>query len=84
VVAHKLLGRHRHRPPAGTRPRRGARLRGSDLTLIATAISELARNIIEYATAGEIVLSHDATNGRRASSSSPRTRDPVFPTCPGP
>src|SRR3979490_2443303 len=37
---------------------------GSDLTLIATAISELARNIIEYATAVEIVLSHDATNGR--------------------
>jgi serine/threonine-protein kinase RsbT len=37
---------------------------GSDLTLIATAISELARNIIEYATAGEIVLSHEDTNGR--------------------
>lgn len=28
----------------------------SELTLIATAISELARNIIEYATFGEIVL----------------------------
>jgi serine/threonine-protein kinase RsbT len=37
---------------------------GSDLTLIATAISELARNIIEYATAGEIVLSHEDTDGR--------------------
>ncbi|HVD76252.1 MAG TPA: ATP-binding protein, partial [Vicinamibacteria bacterium] len=36
----------------------------SDLTLIATAISELARNIIEYATAGEIVLSHEDTDGR--------------------
>ncbi len=30
---------------------------GSDLTLIATAISELARNMIVYAERGEIVLS---------------------------
>ncbi len=30
---------------------------GSDLTLIATAISEVARNIVEYAGHGEIVLS---------------------------
>jgi serine/threonine-protein kinase RsbT len=30
---------------------------GSDLTLIATALSELARNIVEYARQGEIVLS---------------------------
>jgi len=37
---------------------------GSDLTLIATAISELARNIIEYATTGEIVLSHEDADGR--------------------
>ncbi|PYQ04852.1 MAG: ATP-binding protein [Acidobacteria bacterium] len=37
---------------------------GSDLTLIATAISELARNIIEYATSGQIVLSPEAGNGR--------------------
>ena len=29
---------------------------GSDLTVIATAISELARNIIEYATTGAIVM----------------------------
>jgi serine/threonine-protein kinase RsbT len=29
---------------------------GSDLTVIATAISEIARNIIEYAGSGEIVL----------------------------
>jgi serine/threonine-protein kinase RsbT len=28
----------------------------SDLTLIATAISELARNIVSYATRGEIIL----------------------------
>ena len=29
---------------------------GSDLTVIATAISELARNIVEYAGNGEIIL----------------------------
>ena len=37
---------------------------GSDLTLIATAISELARNIVEYAGKGEIVLAL-LTNGTR-------------------
>ena len=37
---------------------------GSDLTVIATAISELARNIIEYATTGEIVLSQEDSDGR--------------------
>ncbi len=30
---------------------------GSDLTVVATAISEVARNIVEYAGQGEIVLS---------------------------
>ena len=30
---------------------------GSDLTLVATAISEVARNILEYAGGGEIALS---------------------------
>lgn len=29
---------------------------GSDLTLIATAISEVARNIVEYARSGEIIF----------------------------
>ena len=29
---------------------------GSDLTVIATAISEVARNIVEYARTGEIIL----------------------------
>jgi serine/threonine-protein kinase RsbT len=37
---------------------------GSDLTVIATAISELARNIIEYATKGEIALSLVEKSGR--------------------
>ncbi len=38
---------------------------GCDLTLIATAISEVARNIIVYAERGEIVLSAVADGGRR-------------------
>jgi serine/threonine-protein kinase RsbT len=36
----------------------------SNLTLIATAISELARNILLYARRGEIVLSRLEENGR--------------------
>ncbi len=38
---------------------------GSDLTLIATAISELARNMIVYAERGEIVLSVTRNGARR-------------------
>jgi serine/threonine-protein kinase RsbT len=37
---------------------------GSDLTLIATAISELARNIIVYAVRGEIILDITSESGR--------------------
>ncbi len=37
---------------------------GSDLTVIATAISELARNILEYAKAGEIRLGPAQRGGR--------------------
>jgi serine/threonine-protein kinase RsbT len=37
---------------------------GSDLTVIATAISELARNILEYAKAGEIQLGPAQRGGR--------------------
>ncbi len=37
---------------------------GSDLTLIATAISELARNIIEHAQHGEILISCVEKDGR--------------------
>jgi serine/threonine-protein kinase RsbT len=37
---------------------------GSDLTLIATAISELARNIVEYATTGEVLLGLADKDGR--------------------
>ena len=39
--------------------------RGTDLTLIATAISEVARNIVVYADRGEISLSEADTGGRR-------------------
>lgn len=38
---------------------------GSDLTLIATAISEVARNILSYARTGEILLAPAAKNGRQ-------------------
>lgn len=37
----------------------------TDLTLIATAISELARNIIHYAKQGEVVLDTIQHNGKR-------------------
>ena len=38
---------------------------GSDLTLIATAISEVARNIISYAENGEILLGAASRDGRQ-------------------
>lgn len=38
---------------------------GSDLTVIATAISELARNILSYARVGEIVLCPIHQSSRR-------------------
>jgi serine/threonine-protein kinase RsbT len=38
---------------------------GSDLTVIATAISELARNIVVYAQRGEVSLRIVEQNGRR-------------------
>lgn len=37
---------------------------GSDLTLIATAISEVARNIVNHAKAGEIILGMTNHGGR--------------------
>jgi serine/threonine-protein kinase RsbT len=39
--------------------------RGTDLTLIATAISEVARNIVTYASRGEIILGAAAHDSRR-------------------
>jgi serine/threonine-protein kinase RsbT len=38
---------------------------GSDLTIVATAISELARNIVEHAKSGEIILKAVDGNPKR-------------------
>ena len=38
---------------------------GSDLTIVATAISELARNIVEHAKSGEIILKSVDGNPKR-------------------
>lgn len=38
---------------------------GSDLVLIATAVSEVTRNIVEYAGRGEVSLSVAQVNGRK-------------------
>lgn len=42
-----------------------AGISGSDLTLVATAISEVARNIIAYAERGEIILNVAERGARR-------------------
>jgi serine/threonine-protein kinase RsbT len=49
---------------------------GSELTLIATAISEVARNIVEYARSGEIVLVPIEDGGRRGIEVVARDRGP--------
>lgn len=56
IVAARQLGR---------RLAEEAGFRGSDLTLIATAISEVARNIVSYAERGEILLEQATKDGRR-------------------
>lgn len=50
-----------------------------DLTVIATAISELARNIIDYATTGEILLSQDNRSARPALVIVARDKGPGIP-----
>lgn len=40
----------------------------SDLVVIASAISEIARNIVEYATSGEVAIALLERNGRRGVS----------------
>lgn len=52
---------------------------GSDLTVIATAISEVARNIVVYAHQGEIVLSLVERAGRRGISVVARDQGPGIP-----
>ena len=51
----------------------------SNLTLIATAISELARNILLYARRGEIVLSRLEENGRPGIAVKARDDGPGIP-----
>jgi serine/threonine-protein kinase RsbT len=57
----------------------GLRFSGSDLTLIATAISEVARNIVAYAGGGEIVLRITQRGERRALMVIATDRGPGIP-----
>jgi len=52
---------------------------GSDLTVIATAISELARNIVSYAGAGEILLSAARHGGKTGIVIIARDQGPGIP-----
>ena len=52
---------------------------GADLTIIATAISELARNIVEYAKRGEILLSTADEGGKRGIVVVARDHGPGIP-----
>ncbi len=52
---------------------------GGDLTLIATAISEIARNIVVYAKRGEIVLSPVQDGPRRGILVVARDQGPGIP-----
>ena len=52
---------------------------GADLTLIATAISEVSRNIVEYAQRGEIVLRPTNHANRRGLSIVARDDGPGIP-----
>jgi serine/threonine-protein kinase RsbT len=52
---------------------------GSDLTIIATAISEIARNIVVYASRGEISFGIAEKNGRRGILVVARDQGPGIP-----
>ena len=52
---------------------------GSDLTMISTAISELARNIIRYAQTGEVILSRVTDGSRVGVMVVARDRGPGIP-----
>jgi serine/threonine-protein kinase RsbT len=54
-------------------------LSGSDLTLMATAISEVARNIVQYASEGEIEFRGVERAGRRGLVIVARDRGPGIP-----
>ena len=52
---------------------------GSDLTLIATAISEVARNLVTYAKSGEIILAPTNHVGRHGILIVARDEGPGIP-----
>jgi serine/threonine-protein kinase RsbT len=52
---------------------------GSDLTLMATAISEVARNIVQYASEGEIEFRRMERAGKRGLVIIARDRGPGIP-----
>jgi len=52
---------------------------GSDLTVIATAISEVSRNIVTYATRGEIILQVAEEQNRRGIVVVARDEGPGIP-----
>jgi serine/threonine-protein kinase RsbT len=54
-------------------------LSGSDLTLIATAISEVARNIVQYADRGEIEFRTVVQEGKRGLMITARDNGPGIP-----
>ncbi len=56
-----------------------AGLNGSDLTVVATAISEVARNIVQYAREGEIILRVVQDGQRRGLRVEARDRGPGIP-----
>ena len=51
----------------------------SELTLIVTAISEIARNVVVYAERGEILISHVEEDGRRGVLVVARDQGPGIP-----
>jgi serine/threonine-protein kinase RsbT len=55
---------------------------GSDLTVIATAISELARNILEYAKKGTITIVQTHKGGRTGIEILARDEGPGIPEIP--
>lgn len=51
----------------------------SDLTIIATAISEIARNIVQYARCGEVILSRTNAESRSGLNIIARDQGPGIP-----
>jgi anti-sigma regulatory factor (Ser/Thr protein kinase) len=56
-----------------------AGLAGTDLTLLATAVSEVARNIVQFTTGGEIVITVVRVGSRRGVKVTACDRGPGIP-----